>query len=278
MRGWWIFCNFVSLLTATHAYMEKDIEVSNLKLHYDESGPEQGAPIVLLHGWGCNHSTLASIRKRLEGKMHVYSFDLPGFGKSPEPPGVWGVEDYTRFTEQAIESLGIKNPILLGHSFGGRISILMSSRQEVNKVVLVDAAGVKPRHPLRWYIKVYTYKAAKRLYPLIFGKEQAARKIEQARARRGSSDYNNASPRMRAILSKCVGEDLCAVMPRIKSPTLLIWGENDTATPLADAKKMERLIPDAGLVSFPGCGHYSFLDNPGGFHAVLASFLKQELS
>ena len=75
-------------------------------------------------------------------------------------------------------------------------------------------------------------------------------------------------------MSKCVNEDLRKIMPEIKSPTLLIWGENDTATPLQDAKIMESKIPDAGLVSFAGCGHYSFLDNPGGFAAVVKSFLK----
>ena len=82
---------------------------------------------------------------------------------------------------------------------------------------------------------------------------------------------------MRAILSRCVNEDLKHVMPLIKAPTLLIWGENDTATPLSDAKTMEQLIPDAGLVSFPGCGHYSFLDNPIGYKAVIKEFLKNEL-
>ena len=91
--------------------MEKDIDVHGHRLHYDESGPTTGAPIVLLHGWGCNHTTVASIRKLLEGKMHVYSFDLPGFGKTPEPADVWGIEEYTRFTEQAIEALGIENPV-----------------------------------------------------------------------------------------------------------------------------------------------------------------------
>lgn len=258
--------------------MEKDIEVNGLRLHYDESGPETGTPIVLLHGWGCNHTTLASIRKLLEGKMHVYSFDLPGFGKTPEPDTVWGIEDYTRFTEQAFKALDIENPILLGHSFGGRISILFSSRNKANKIILVDAAGVKPRHSLKWYFKVYTYKLAKKLYPVFLGKKKAQERIEKARAKRGSSDYNNATPMMRAILSKCVNEDLCNVMPLIKAPTLLVWGENDTATPLSDARKMEKLIPDAGLVSFPGCGHYSFLDNPGGFRAVINSFLQKELA
>ena len=257
--------------------MEKSIDIDGLRLNYDESGPADGAPIVLLHGWGCNLTTVASIRKLLEGKMRVFSFDLPGFGKTPEPPEVWGIEKYTQFTEKALKRLGLERPILLGHSFGGRISILASSRGDYNKVILVDAAGVKPRHSLKWYFKVYTYKLGKKLYPLLLGKKRAQEKIEKARAKRGSSDYNNATPMMRAILSKCVNEDLCSVMPSVKAPTLLIWGENDTATPLADAKKMEKLIPDAGLVSFPGCGHYSFLDNPGGFAAVLRSFLQQEL-
>ena len=109
--------------------------------------------------------------------------------------------------------------------------------------------------------------------PLIYGKERAQQRIDAMRAKRGSSDYNNASPMMRAILSKVVNEDLKEKMPLIKAPTLLIWGENDTATPLRDAKIMEKLIPNAGLVSFPGCGHYSFLDNPFQFAAVLRSFL-----
>ena len=77
---------------------------------------------------------------------------------------------------------------------------------------------------------------------------------------------------MRAIMSKCVNEDLKYAMPAVKAPVLLVWGEEDTATPLSDAKTMKQLIPDAGLVSFPGCGHYSFLDNPFGFKAVVSSF------
>lgn len=258
--------------------MEKEIILDDIRLHYLETGNPDGAPILLLHGWGCNHTTLASIQKIVEPAMHVFNVDFPGFGESPEPPAVWGVEEYTRLIEKMIEQLKIESPILLGHSFGGRVSILLSSRNKVNKVILVDAAGVKPTHSLKWYFKVYTYKLAKKLYPLIYGKQGAQRRIEEARRKRGSSDYNNATPMMRAILSKCVNEDLCSVMPSIKAPVLLIWGENDTATPLSDAKKMERLIPDAGLVSFANCGHYSFLDNPGGFRAVLRSFLKKELA
>ena len=78
--------------------------------------------------------------------------------------------------------------------------------------------------------------------------------------------------RSAAAANQC--RDLRPEMPLIKAPTLLIWGENDTATPLRDAKYMEKHIADAGLVSFPGVGHYSFLENPGQFAAVLNSFLK----
>lgn len=257
--------------------MEKDIDIDGLRLHYDECGKEDGQPIILMHGWGCNHTTLASISKIVEPGMKVFNLDLPGHGKSAEPPEVWGVEDYTALVEKFIERLGIRNPVLLGHSFGGRISLLLSSRGQVKKVILVDAAGVKPRRKLKYYIKVYSFKAMKRLLPLILGKEKGKKVIDSYRNKSGSADYNAASPVMKAVLSKCVNEDLKHVMPSIKAPTLLIWGENDTATPLSDAKTMEKLIPDAGLVSFPGCGHYSFLDNPAGFRAVMKEFLKDEL-
>lgn len=251
--------------------MEKTIQLSGLNFHYTVQG--EGAPIILMHGWGCNLTTLQSVEKVALENHKVYNVDFPGFGESQEPSKVWGVEEYTRLIEQLVNAENIENPILLGHSFGGRVGILYSSRNKVNKLILVDAAGVKPRHSLKYYFKVYTYKLGKKLMPLIYGKARAQQRIDAMRAKRGSSDYNNASPMMRAILSKVVNEDLKDKMPLIKAPTLLIWGENDTATPLRDAKTMERLIPNAGLVSFPGCGHYSFLDNPFQFAAVLRSFL-----
>lgn len=257
--------------------MEKQITIDSVTINYNEIGPNEGAPILLMHGWGCNQTTLASIEQILSPKMHVFNIDLPGFGKSSEPNTVWGIEDYTSTIEKFVTKLGIINPILLGHSFGGRISILFSSRNTVNKVILTDAAGVKPKRTMKYYIKVYSYKTMKHLLLTLFGKEKGSRLLDKYRGRTGSSDYNNASPMMRAILSKCVNEDLKHVMPLIKAPTLLIWGENDTATPLSDAKTMEKLIPDAGLVSFPGCGHYSFLDNPIGYKAVIKEFLKNEL-
>ena len=253
--------------------MEKVKEINGVTLHYTDSLGD-GQPVVLMHGWGCNLSTLASIEQTaLKAGCRVINVDFPGFGQSSEPQDVWGVEDYTRLMEALLREEGIENPTLLGHSFGGRVGILFASRNKVRRLILVDAAGVKPRRQLSYYFKVYGFKLSRRIMNLVYGKEKARAKIEAKRAKAGSADYAAASPKMRMILSKVVNEDLCHVMPRIKAPTLLVWGENDTATPLSDARKMERLIPGAGLVSFPGCGHYSFLDNPGQFSAVLLSFL-----
>lgn len=254
--------------------MEKDIEIDGMRIHYEESGPEDGAPVLLMHGWGCDHTTVRSIAVAVPSTMRVVNVDLPGHGKSTEPPSPWGVEQFTWLMEKFVASLNLNKPVLIGHSFGGRIAILMSSRNDVGKVVLVDAAGIKPRRSLKYYWKVYSFKTVKNILLFLFGNDTGGKMVEKWRGKKGSADYRNSSPMMRAVMSRCVNEDLKHVMPAIKSPTLLIWGEEDTATPISDSKTMERLIPDAGLVAFPGCGHYSFLDNPFGFKAVLKEFLK----
>lgn len=255
--------------------MKKSLHINGVDFAYSVE-PGQGAPVVLMHGWGCNRSTLASIERSVrELGRPVVNVDFPGFGESTEPAEAWGVEEYTAAFTDLMRHEGIgPDAVLLGHSFGGRVAILYASRNAVGKLILVDAAGVKPRRSLKYYLKVYSFKAKKHLLRLLLGRQKAEERLNQLRAKAGSSDYASASPMMRRILSRVVNEDLRAVMPAIKAPTLLIWGENDTATPLSDAKTMERLIPEAALVSFAGCGHYSFLDNPTQFAAVLKSFLQ----
>ncbi len=233
-----------------------------------------GEPEFLLHGWGCTGEIFKNIAQVLSTAYTTYSVDFPGFGASQEPTAVWGVEEYTRRVEQFAKDNGIERPALVGHSFGGRVSIVYASRNAVSRVVLVDAAGIKPKRPFKYYWKVYTFKTMKWLCNTFLPKAKAQAIIDKRRKGAGSSDYNNASPKMRAILSKVVNEDLKHLMPAIKAPTLLFWGNLDTATPLSDAKTMEKLIPDAGLVVAHGTGHFSFLENPGLFTAVMKNFFK----
>lgn len=256
--------------------MEKDIEIEGLRVHYTETGDPKAEPVVILHGWGCNHTTVRSIASYLEDVKRVFCVDLPGHGLSDEPQEVWGTSEFSGLIGKFINTLGLQNPSLVGHSFGGRTSIHYATENGIKKLVLVDSAGITPRRSLRYYWKVYTYKATKKILMWLYGEGKGKEKIEKAIKKKGSADYQAASPMMRAIMSKCVNEDLKHLLPEIKAPTLLIWGENDTATPLGDAKIMEKGIPDAGLVSFPGCGHYSFLDNPYQFRAVIRSFFEMD--
>lgn len=243
---------------------------NNRDIYIDVQG--EGEPVLILHGWGCTHHTFDALQQLLAQKYKVYNFDFPGFGASQEPDSVWGTEEYTRMVEAFMVDNCIKEPSVVGHSFGGRISIILASRNALRRVVLVDAAGIKPKRPLKYYYKVYTFKLLKWLCNTFLPKRTSQRIIEKRRKGAGSSDYNNASPMMRAILSKVVNEDLTPLLPKIKAPTLLFWGNLDTATPLSDAKTMEKQIPDAGLVIAHGTGHFSFLENAGLFASVMKNF------
>lgn len=258
--------------------MDKTFTSQNTVIHYTDTGSGPHT-VILMHGWGCDASTVESIRAVAARRHRVLTVDFPGHGESPDPPAlpgdrVWGVDEYTRAIEELARHESVEAPILIGHSFGGRVAILYASRNAVSKVVLVDAAGVKPRRPLHYYLRVYSFKLSRWILTTFMGARGRAR-VEAMRAARGSADYRAASPMMRRVLSKVVNEDLKHVMPRIKAPTLLMWGEADTATPVADARVMERLIPDAGLVTFARAGHYSFLDAPGPFATVLDNFINK---
>ncbi len=253
--------------------MKESINIDGMTLSFDRigNGPR---PIIIMHGWGCSSATVKVLADAcVDESTTVYNLDLPGFGASSEPPTPWGVYEYTEFVEKFVNLNKLAAPVLIGHSFGGRLAIVYASRNTTDCVILVDAAGIKPHRKLKYYLKVYSFKAAKHLLPILLGKERGGEIVEKMRGRSGSQDYRNSSPMMRKVMSIAVNQDLKHLLPQIKVPTLLIWGQNDTATPLSDAKTMERLIPNAGLVCYENAGHYSFLDRPAQTAAVLASFL-----
>ncbi|CAM3983316.1 alpha/beta fold hydrolase [Alkalicoccus chagannorensis] len=244
------------------------------RLHYHVSG--EGQAVILLHGWGADIRAFAPVHKTLEQDFRVYSLDLPGFGNSEEPPEQWGIADYCNVLKEFIDKEGIESPILVGHSFGGRMSIYYSALLgEVEKVILVDSAGIKPKRKPSYYAKVYTFKAAKQLFRLPGLSSRREELLGKVKSMLGSSDYKSASGVMQQTMVKVVNEDLQHLMPKIEVPVLLVFGEDDTATPVSDGKKMEELIPDAGLVVLKQAGHYAYLDQPRQFNAVIHSFLEK---
>jgi len=203
--------------------------------------------------------------------------DLPGFGKSEEPPLAWGVDDYADFALAFLAELGIRSAVLIGHSFGGRIAIKLASRKnlpiEIPKMILVDSAGLRRQKTAKQAARALLYRTVKRIVSIELIQKKFPDLLEKWRKKMGSEDYRNASPRMRECLVKAVNEDLTQCLPFISCPTLLIWGENDAVTPLENAKIMEKLIPDAGLVVLKNAGHNSFLHQSYTFGKVLDSFL-----
>lgn len=232
--------------------------------------------MLMLHGWGSKSELFNDMIERCAKRYKVLAPDMPGFGGTDEPKEPWDVGRYADFILEFLKPYEPKKVILLGHSFGGRVIFKLSERElpfEIEKIVLIDSAGIKPKKSLKQKVSLMMYKTGRRVMSLKPLKNLFPDAVENMRKKRGSADYNAASPIMRATLVNTVNEDLRHTLPQIKAPTLLIWGTSDTATPLSDAELMEKLIPDAGLVKVEGAGHYSFLQAPEFVGRVLESFL-----
>ena len=137
------------------------VEIDSLKIHIRRSG--HGTPVVILHGWGASIPAVAPIHDLLEPHFDTLSIDLPGFGESDPPPEAWGSPQYADLVEKLLRHLAIERPVLIGHSFGGKLSILLGARDLASTLVLIDAAGIRGRRSLSWYLKVYSFKTARRL-------------------------------------------------------------------------------------------------------------------
>jgi len=240
------------------------IIIDNIKLYYTYHNADTTDTTVILHGWGANSQTMQGVFNNLvANNKSVISLDLPFFGQSDPPPTSWGVYDYADIVEKFITKLGLKKINLLCHSFGARIAIILTSnlniKNSINKLLFTGGAGLKPKRNLKYYIKVWLYKIKKR-----FGI-----KFKNA----GSSDYSVLPDFMKPVFVRIVNTYLDKLLPKITATTLLIWGENDTATPLFMAKKMEYKIKNSALVIMQNAGHYAFLDNPQHFYNIMNAFL-----
>ncbi len=236
-----------------------------LKINYKDFGNKDGQPIIYLHGWGQNIAMMEPIAKPFEETHRLIILDLPGFGISDEPETAWTLDEYVDMLHELLKKLNIDKPNLIGHSFGGKISLLYASKYEVNKLILLASPyKVKIKKPS---LKVRILKKAATL-------PGVGKIAEQMKKHIGSTDYKNASPIMREILVKHVNTDLTEAAKKIKCPTFIIWGTNDEAVPVEDAYELEKLIKDSGLTIYDGCTHYAYLERLGQTNAIIKSFIK----
>ena len=236
------------------------------------------APILMLHGWGASLKLMQPLAERLNALGHtVYSFDFPGFGASDPPPTAWAVADYAKFTIAYMDAHGLDRVALFGHSFGGRVSLILGAdyAARIAKIALADAAGVPEQKSGSADLRLSTYKAIRDgLYGV--GAKGVADKLRGWYNRRyGSADFNAVSGVMRETFVKVVNEDLRPYAQRVQASTLLFWGDKDEDTPLWQGQELEKLIPDAGLIVYAGAGHYSYLERLTDTARTLDYFLKQ---
>lgn len=245
-------------------------------LHTAEIVLGEGVPVLMLHGWGASADLMLPLAQKLAPLGYrVCIPDLPGFGQTQPPPSPWGVGDYTNFTLGYLDAHGLKQVRLFGHSFGGRIGLMFGAEhpQRLMKMALANSAGVRPKPRGQTRLKAYKF-AQTALRSVGLGKQAGDLRAWYA-DRYGSADYKAASGVMRETFVKVVNEDLLAYAARVAVPTLLLWGDQDTDTPLWYGQTLEKTIPDAGLVVFEGAGHYSYLDKLAETTRVVDYFFKQ---
>src|SRR5258708_7385653 len=247
------------------------VGVNGLQIRYRTYGT--GRPLLLLHGWGSSIEGMTTIFAEFAKDRAVYALDLPGHGKSALPPTPWGTTDFTNCVWNVTDQLDLKSADIIAHSFGGRVAIQLASLhpERVGKLVLVDSAGVLPPRPLKYKVRVGVAKVAKFLAK--YGGPVGERRRNFVYSKVASKDYM-AAGEMRQSLVKVVREDLTDLMPRIKTPTLLIWGENDEDTPVSSGVTMQKLIAGSELVVLEHAGHFSYIDQANQFGLLARRFLR----
>lgn len=252
-----------------------ETNINNLKINYIKKG--EGKTVLILPGWGTTINVYMTLVDSISTYANVITLDMPGFGDSEEFKTPWGLNEYVDFIIEFIKNQNIKELDLIGHSNGGRIIIRMMNKEnlnfKINKIILIGSAGIVHKKSFKIRCKIRMYKIGKKILNLKLIKKIFPDAIIKFQNKSGSEDYRNSSPILRQSMVKLVNEDLKEELKNINVPTLLIWGENDDATPIEDAKIMEKEIPDAGLVKYEGCTHYVFLERINQVNTVISTFL-----
>ncbi|MDO8187910.1 alpha/beta hydrolase [Conexibacter sp. JD483] len=246
-------------------------------LHVRPAGIENPAKVLVLHGWGASVDAVGSIVAGLRDTVELVAFDLPGMGESQMVPAAWGNRDYAAFTIRLADAVGFDRFALVGHSRGAAVSLVLASDPatsgRVERMVLTGAAGIKPRRPASYYMKVGSAKAG-RVIGAVGGKPGKSLQ-QKIRGKAASADWLAAPEELRGTLRNVLADDLSPLLPQVDAPTLLIWGPDDDSTPLWMGEQMEREIPGAALIVLRSGGHFAYAERAGEFNVIASHFLTQ---
>lgn len=248
---------------------------SSLKIYYEIHGTGK-QNILILPGWGNTRNTFQYLINNLQRDYTIYIIDYPGFGNSPIPDKELTIYDYALLIKNFISDQKISNPIVIAHSFGGRIASLLQGYYKINfsKLILIDVAGIKRKKSLKQILKEKTYKLLK--YCINF-----LPKLKQEKYRQklllyfASADYKSIPLSMQKTFQNIITEDLKLYYKNIQTETLIIWGKEDQDTPLKDGILINKLITNSAIIVYNNSKHFSYLDYPLLTYNILTNFLKE---
>lgn len=245
-------------------------QISNQNIYYQKIG--EGKNLILLHGWKQDVSSFWGVVDLLKNHFTIWLLDLPGFGRSDNPKKIFSVLDYAEVIKGFISKMKIKQPTILGHSVGGRIAAKLASKYPdiLHKLILEDSAGIRPKRDVPKFIFYWIAKIFKYTVPNIFNLKE---KMRLSFYKSLESDYLTAGG-LKDTFTKVLNEDLTSDLPKIKTETLLIWGEQDPTreASLKNGKKMYQLIEKSKMVTLEG-GHFPHLENPERFAYYVKDFV-----
>jgi len=219
---------------------------------------EKGRPVVFLHGWQQDKKSLTPLVPYLYKKYRLYFLDLPGFGKSAYPGDDFTSRDYAREVVDWMAEKKLRKPFLVGHSFGGKVASLVAAEQPklISGLILISSAGLPEKKLFYPVSRLVPQRVKKMAAPLL-----------------ASSDYKNAG-KMLPVFKNVVKEDLLVVWPKIRIPTLVIWGEKDEELPVDQAFTIHNLIKGSLLKIVEG-GHFPFSQQPELIANLIADFIEK---
>ena len=236
----------------------------NINVNYEYINNKKKNTLVFLHGWGQNIQMMLPIANSFTKDNNVLVVDLPGFGKSSEPSYAWDLDKYVDMIHELLKDLKINDPILIGHSFGGKLSMIYASKYKVKKLILLSSPYKGEYKKIPFKVKVLKFLAK------IPGLKSLANFFKK---RMGSNDYRNATPTMRAILVKHVNYDVTENLKKINVPTIIIWGTNDKTVSINQAYEIEKLIKDSAVIPYEGMTHFAYLEDKQKTINIINSFI-----
>ena len=233
---------------------------NSITIYYKKYG-NSPKTILILPGWGNNRNTFNNLINSLKKDYTIYIIDYPFFGNSPIPNKELNIYDYSNLINNFIKDNNIINPIIIAHSFGGRISSILLGKYkiQIKKLILIDVAGIK-RFNLKIFIKQKIYKIIKILIKLLPKNKQYIYS-KKLLLKFGSKDYLNIPLVMRKTFQNIIKVDLRKHYKNITSNTIIIWGDKDYDTPLKDGIYLHKIIKNSTLIVLKNSNHFSYLNN-----------------